>query len=185
MTDDDTRWHETARPRYFGLPPRGIAAVAAGGALAAATVLFVAGEAVVGVLMLLTAVPLAVLYLEQARRNRESALDRTAAATVEHTKALAGFAGASARAWTGAGREVARLRLEARTRARERSQLQHELGAACFAGDDAQVEKLKEQMRLCTQRIEECAAEARAVVARARGKTARERRAIARTEIRG
>lgn len=28
MPVDDTHWHEVARLRYFGLPPRGVAAVA-------------------------------------------------------------------------------------------------------------------------------------------------------------
>jgi hypothetical protein len=88
------------------------------------------------------------------------------------------------RAWTRAGREVAKLRVEARMRARERSQIQYALGGACFEGDEAQVENLRDQMRICTERIDECAAEAKQVLEGARTRTSNERRSFARTQIR-
>lgn len=176
--------YQVARPRYFGLTPRGLVVAIAFVAFVLAIVGFATGNIVVGVLLLVAALFLTALYTEQARRRRESSFDRVTAAAVDHTKALAGFTGASVRAWTGAGREVARLRLEAHNLARERSQLQYALGGACFDGDAAQTENLKDQMRLCTTRIDECAREAQAVVQRARRRTSRERLAVASTQIR-
>jgi hypothetical protein len=176
--------YQVTRPRYFGLTPRGLVVAIAAIAFVLAIVGFATGNVAVGVLLLVAAIFLAVLYAEQARRRRESSFDRVTAAAVDHTKALAGFTGASVRAWTRAGREVARLRLEAHNLARERSQLQYALGGACFDGDTAQTENLKDQMRLCTRRIDECAREANAVVQGARRRTSRERLAVASTQIR-
>ena len=176
--------YEVVRPRYFGLTPRGLVVAIAAVTLAIAVYALVTGSVAVGVLLLVAAALLTVLYLDQARRRRESALDRVAAAAVDHTKALAGFTGTSLRAWTGAGREVAKLRVQAHTIARERSQLQYALGGACFERDEAQVENLREQMQHCTERIESCAREAQAVIERARRRTSQERQSFAATEIR-
>jgi hypothetical protein len=176
--------YEVVRPRYVGLTPRGVVVAIAAVSLVASLVAFATGAVAVGILLLVAAGLLAALYLEQARRRRESSLDRVAAAAVDHTKALAGFTGASVRAWTSAGREVAKLRLEAHTRARERSQLQYALGRACYDGDEPQIANLKDQMRLCTDRIDACAAEAQAVLDRTRQSTSRDRASIAPTEIR-
>lgn len=176
--------YAVARPRYFGLTPRGLVVAVALVALVAAIFAFATGAVAVGVLLLVAAALLTALYLEQAKRRRESSFDRIAAAAVDHTRALAGFTGGSVRTWTGAGREVARLRLEAHTRARERNELQYALGGACAEGDEAQIANLRDQMRLCTERIEECAREAQAVVERAKHNTSRDRSSFARTEIR-
>ena len=59
-----------------------------------------AGNILAGVLLLVAAALLAAIYAEQARRRRDTAFDRVAAATVDHTRALAGFTGSSVRAWT-------------------------------------------------------------------------------------
>lgn len=176
--------YQVVRPRYFGLTPRGLVVTIAVVAFVLGIVALVLGNVAAGVLLLVAAVFLAVMYVEQARRRRESSFDRVAAAAVDHTRALAGFTGASVRAWTGAGREVAKLRLEASMRARERSQIQYELGRACFEGDEAQIANLRDQMRLCTERIDACAKEAVAVLERARRHSSRERLAIAQTQIR-
>jgi hypothetical protein len=192
MDEDTQGWrvvetppsYQVARPRYFGLTPRGLAVAIAAVALGAGVVALAAGNLAVGLLLLVAAALLVALYLEQARRTRESSFDRVAAAAVDHTKALAGFTGASVRAWTQTGREVARLRLEAHTRARERAQLQYALGGACFEGDTAQIENLKDQMRLATERIEACAAEAHAALERTRRRTSQERASLSSTEIR-
>lgn len=176
--------YAVARPHYFGLTPRGLTAGIAAAALVAALVGLILGDVLVGLLLLLAAALLTALYVEQARRSRESALDRVAAAAADHTRALAGFTGSSVRAWTGAGREVARLRLEANRLAKERSQLQYALGGATAAEDDAHAAKLKDELRRRTDRIEECATEARAVLEGARSRTSHERLAVQRTEIR-
>jgi hypothetical protein len=188
---DEDRWtiaappsYERVRRRVFGLAPNGLVAVAALLTLAAAIIGFATAGVAVGVLLVLGALLLAALYLEQARRNRDSSLDRVAAAAADHTKALAGFTGASVRTWTRTGREVAKLRVEAHRLARDRSQLQYALGGAAFEEDEARVAELRSEMRRCVDRIEACTRAAHAAVARAKRQTDAERRAIAATEVR-
>lgn len=175
---------ERVEPRYFGLTPHMLAAFLAAVLFGAGLVLLVTGSLAVGLLLLLAALLLTALYAEQARRRRSSPLDRVAAAAVDQTRALAGFTGASVRAWTHAGREVARLRLEASRCARKHSQLQYALGGAVYAGDDAETERLRAEMQAADDRIAACVAEANDVVSRARSRTSREKLAVSRTEIR-
>jgi hypothetical protein len=182
-TETPASWEETT-PRYFGVTPHGLAAVVAAFAFGAGVVLLFSGYVLAGVLLLVAAVLLAAIFAEQARRRRESTFDRIAAAAVDHTRALAGFTGSSVRAWTTAGREVARLRLEANRRAKERGQLQYALGGAVHAGDDDEVERLKAELRAADERIAACIAEANEVVERMRATRAQERLAVGATEIR-
>ena len=174
----------TAQPRYFGVTPHGVAAVIGAFAFGAAIVLLVAGYLVVGLVLLVAALLLAALWAEQARRRRESAFDRVTAAAVDHTRALAGFTGASVRAWTSAGRQITRLRLQANRLARRRSQLQYALGGATYANDEAEAARLRAEMAAVDERIAAVIAEANAVVEQMRRTTARERLAVAPTEVR-
>jgi hypothetical protein len=176
---------EAVRPRYFGVTPHGFAAVLAAFALGAGIVLLLSGYLVVGVLLLVAAVLLAALWAEQARRRRNTALDRVAAAAVDHTRALAGFTGSSVRAWTTAGRELTRLRFEANRLAKHRSQLQYALGGAAYAGDDEATARLRAELEAADARIVACIARANEVVGAMRTVTARERLAVAATEVRG
>jgi hypothetical protein len=182
-TETPATWDET-RPRYFGVTPHGLAAVIAAFAFGAGVVLLASGYVLAGVLLFVAAALLAAIFAEQARRRRDSAFDRIAAAAVDHTRALAGFTGSSVRAWTGAGRELARLRLEANRRAKERNQLQYALGGAVHAGDDAEVERLRQELQAADDRIAACVAEANEVVERMRATRAQERLAVGATEIR-
>src|SRR5258707_1450516 len=125
-TETPATWDET-RPRFFGVTQHGLAGVVAAFAFGAGIVLVFSGYVLAGVLLLVAAVLLAAIYGEQARRRRDTAFDRVAAAAVDHTRALAGFTGSSVRAWTGAGREIARLRLEANRLVKQRAQLQYAL----------------------------------------------------------
>jgi hypothetical protein len=183
-TETPATWDET-RPRYFGVTPHGLAAVIAAFAFGAGVVLLASGYVLAGVLLFVAAALLAAIFAEQARRRRDSAFDRIAAAAVDHTRALAGFTGSSVRAWTGAGRELARLRLEANRRAKERNQLQYALGGAVHAGDEAETARLREQMQAADARIAACVAEANQVVERMRATRAQEKLAVVATEIRG
>jgi hypothetical protein len=181
-TETPATWAD-ATPRYFGVTPHGLAAVVAAFAFGAGAVLLFSGDTVAGALLLVAAVLLAAIYAEQARR-RDSAVDRIAAAAVDHTRALAGFAGSSVRAWTRAGRELARLRLEANRRGKERGKLQYALGAAAYAGDDAETERLKAELRAVDARIAACVASANEAVERMRATRAQERLAVVETEVR-
>ncbi|HEY8644888.1 MAG TPA: hypothetical protein VIL77_03320 [Gaiellaceae bacterium] len=182
-TETPATWDDT-RPRYFGATPHALAAVIAAFAFGAGIVLLVSGAVLVGVLLLVAAALLAAMYAEQARQRRDSAFDRVAAAAVDHTRALAGFTGSSVRAWTSAGREITRLRLEANRRSKERTQLQYALGGAVYAGDDAETERLRAELQAVDARIAACAAEANEVVERMRATRAQERLAVVATEVR-
>jgi hypothetical protein len=195
-TENDTQAHEIppevetpatwddTRPRYFGVTPHGLAAVIGAFAFGAGIVLLAAGVVLAGLLLLVAAVLLGAIFFEQARRRRDTAFDRVAAAAVDHTRALAGFTGSSVRAWTGAGRELTRLRFEANRRAKERTQLQYALGGAVHAGDDAEAERLRGELKAADDRIAACVEEANAVVQRMRASRAEERLAVAATEVR-
>ena len=175
--------YERAERRTFGLAPHSLVATLGALALGAAIVLLSAGRLVMGLLLLAAALFFGALYLEQARRRRNSAVDRLAAAAVDNSRAFAGFAGASLRAWTTAGRRSAQLKLEVSRLARERSQLQYSLGGAAFAADEDLTESLRDRMRDLDRRIEECAELARAVIERARSRTSQDRLAVGSTEI--
>ena len=181
--ESPTTW-DTTRRRSF-IAPHGIAAVLAAFALGAGIVLLVAGEVAAGIVLLVAALLLAALWLEQARRQRESsAFDRVTAAAVDHTRAAAGFTGASVRAWTTAGREVTRQRLEANRLARQRSQLQYALGGAAYANDEPAIAQLRGEIEAIDARIQACVADANAAVERMRASRAREKLAVAPTEVR-
>jgi hypothetical protein len=182
VADAPTEW-ETARPRYFGVTPHGLAAVLAAFAFGAGVVLLASGYPLIGALLLLAALLLAALWAEQARRRRDTALDRVAASAVDHTRALAGFTGSSVRAWTTAGRELARLRLEVSRLARRRAQLQYALGGATYGGDETEAARLRADMQAVDERIAAAIARANDVVERTRQVRAREHAAIASTEI--
>jgi hypothetical protein len=182
-TETPATWDEM-RPRYFGVTPHGLAAVIAAFAFGAGVVLALSGYVLAGVLLFVAAVLLAAIYVEQVRRRRDTAFDRIAAATIDHTRALAGFTGSSVRAWTKAGRELTRLRLEANRCVRERNQLQYALGGAVHAGDVAETERLKSELQVADARIAACVAQANEVVARMRATRAQEKLAVVSTEIR-
>jgi hypothetical protein len=175
---------ERAEPRYFGLTPHILAGFLAAMLFGTGLVLLLTGSLAIGLLLLLAALLLGALFAEQARRRRSSSLDRIAAAAVDQTRALAGFTGASVRAWTHAGRKVARLRVEASRCARRRSQLQYALGGAVYAGDEAEAERLRGVMQAADERITECVREANEAVEQMRSRTSRERLAVSRTQVR-
>jgi hypothetical protein len=172
------------QPRYFGVMPRGLAAVGAAFAFGAGIVLLVSGDLLIGALLLVAAAVLAAVYAAQAWRRRDSTLDRVTATAVDRSRAFAGFIGSSLRAWTVAGRKLTRLRLQANHLAKERAQLQYALGGAVYVGDEAEAERLRGRMRAADDRIAACAAEAHEVLERMRATRAQERLAVVATEIR-
>jgi hypothetical protein len=173
-----------AERRIFGVPPTSLVPVLAGVSLVAALALLAAGAVAVGLVLLVAALLLVALFLEQARRRRSSRVDRAAAEVADNVRGLARFAGASVRAWTGSAREAGSLRLEARRLVRERTQLQLELGAAAYAGDEFETERLRGRLHALDARIDRSRRGARAALERARRRTSRERLAVSSTEIR-
>jgi hypothetical protein len=96
---------------------------------------------------------------------------------------LVRFGVASALAWTRGAVRVTRLRLEARRLVRERRQVQLELGAAVYAGDEVAVAARIARLRALDDRLTACVGEATRTVAAARSGIAAERLAVARTEV--
>src|SRR5882757_5789554 len=131
--------YQVAERTLFGVTPTTAVAVLSVLALAAGVAFLSTGRLIAGVLLLVAALFLAALFLEQALQRRASLVDRVAAGAVDRSRALAGFAGAWARAWSGAGREVTRLRLERRRLDRERTHLLLQLGTAAYAEDAAEL----------------------------------------------
>jgi hypothetical protein len=170
--------------RTFGLAPTSFVAALAGACLLAAVVLFALGSAVVAILLLVAAIILAVLFIEQAHRRRGSRLDRVAAGAFDSSRGFAVLAATSVRAWSGAGREVSALRLEAKRLSRERSKVQYALGGAAAAGDTAEIERLRSRVHELDARIAACAKRAEAAVGDARERTAHERLSVSSTQIR-
>jgi hypothetical protein len=176
--------YSRAEPRYFGLAPHALAGALAAAGLLAGVALLAAQRFAVGVLLLVAGLLLAVLFAEQARRRRASSLDRAAANAVDRSLALAGFTRATVGVWTGAGRRAARLRLDARRLARERSHVQYELGGAVHAEDATRTATLRARMRELDAEIEARARQARAAIDDAHRRTQAERRAVAATRVR-
>jgi membrane protein implicated in regulation of membrane protease activity len=176
--------YERVEPRYFGVTPHVLVGVLGAIALLAGVALLASGSPSVGALLLVAGLLLAILFGEQARRRRASSLDRAAAAAVDRSLALAGFTRATVGAWTSASRRAAKLRLEARKLARERSHVQYELGAAVHAEDEPRTNELRTRMRTLDREIERKGREARAAIVAAQRRTRAEQQAVASTEVR-
>jgi hypothetical protein len=176
--------YERVEPRYFGLAPHLLAATLGGIALLAGVLLLASGSVAVGTLLVVLGLLLAALFAEQARHRRASPVDRVAAGAVDSSLALAGFTRATAGVWAGAGRDAARLRIEARRLARRRAGLQAALGAAAYAEDEDRVRDLRAGMAALDDELHRCEDGARAAFERARQRTKHERQAVASTQIR-
>jgi hypothetical protein len=181
--DQEPPNYERVEPRYFGLTPHVLAASLGVVAALAGILLIASGSAAVGVLLLVAGVLLAFVFVEQARHRRATSLDRAAAAAVDNSLAVAGFTGATVGSWTAAGREAAKLRLEAKLLARRRARVQYELGGAVHGGEDDRAETLREEMAALDADIETCTRGARAAIARAQSKMRQERKAMASTQV--
>lgn len=182
--DESPPAYSRAEPHYFGLTPHALVAVLAAVSLVTGIVLLATGPLAAGVLLLVAALFLGALFTEQARRRRDSRFSRAAASTVDNSLAFAGFARASAVAWTRAGRRAAQLRLQARKLSHERSRMQADLGAAAYNEDEGRMTELRARMHELDERLEECVREAHAAITQAQTRTSNEHRAVASTEIR-
>jgi hypothetical protein len=173
--------YSRAEAHYFGLPPHLLVLALGALALGAALGLLVAGHLWPGLAVLVVGVLGVGLFLEQARRRRESHLEIALADGVDRVRAVSGFAAAAASSWSRAGRAVARARLEARRLERERATLRYQLGTAVHRGEDS--EALLSQLHAVDERLEECARRAHGAVDEASSRVAHERLAVASTRV--
>ncbi|HEX5450159.1 MAG TPA: hypothetical protein VFW85_08900 [Gaiellaceae bacterium] len=176
--------YDRAEPHYFGMTPPAVVAALGGVAGLAGIVLLATGSLAVGILLLVAGLLLTFVFLEQARHRPSTQLDHVAIAAIDNSRAYAGFTGVTVFAWTRAGREVARRRMEARLIARRRAKVQYELGGAVHEADDTRVETLNAQMATLDGELERCLRDTRVAVAKARLRMRQERDAIAATQVR-
>ena len=176
--------YERVEPRYFGLTPHLLVAALGGMALLAGVLLVASGSVAVGVLLIVLALLLLALFVEQARHRRTSPADRVAASAVDALLALVGFTGVTAGVWAGAGRDAARFRIAARRLARRRAKLQFELGGAVHADDEERVQELRAELSSVDADLRRCQDGARAAIEHALRRTRDERGAFASTHVR-
>lgn len=176
--------YERVEPHYFGVTPPELAAALGGAGMLAGIVLLATGTILVGVLLLVVGLLLAFVFVEQARHRPSTSLDFAAIAAIDNSRAFAGFTRVTVFAWTKAGREVARRRIEARLIARKRARVQYELGGATHAGADPRAAALDAQMTELDGELERTFHAARLAIAKARLRMRQERKAIAATQVR-
>jgi hypothetical protein len=175
--------YNRADAHYFGLAPHLLVLAIGALALGAAIGLLAAGHLWPGIVLLAAGVLGIALFLEQARRRRESHLEVALADGVDRVRAVSGFAASSVASWSRAGRDVARLRFEARGLERDRAKLRYELGVAVHLADDAERDRLLAALYALEERLAECAQRAHAAVAEASSRFDRERLAVASTQV--
>lgn len=173
--------YKRAEAHYFGLAPHLLVLAIGALALGASLGFVVAGHVWLAIVLAAVGVLSVALFLEQARRRRESHLEIAVADGVDRVRAVSAFAASAASSWSRAGRAVAHARLEARRLERERARLRYELGTAVHRGEDS--ERLLSRLHDLDERLEECARRARGAVDEASSRVARERLAAASTQI--
>ena len=155
--------YRVAERRVFGLAPPALVGVVAAVLAAGGLVLVVLGPVLAGVLLLLAALLLGGLYFEQVR------------APTDRLRWATGFAGGSVAAWATAGRDIARLRVQAARLTKERARAVYDLEH----GDEDAAERLAELDRRMTVLAER----AHDAIRRSRSRVADERAVVARTMV--
>jgi len=175
--------HAYAERRVFGLAPPALVFALALCALVVATVLFVAGHWVAGLVLLILSAGFAALFLAAARQLPQGRLAHAAVEASDRARWRAGFARVSVSSWTWAGREVVRLRVLQRRLRREQRGLIYDLGEAVLAGEDGRAEALTSEARARGERIDECERQVRLTLASAHERVGRERAVVEPTRI--
>jgi len=172
----------SVEPRIFGVIPPLLALLLGLAGIVLGAILVATGRWPVGIAAFAVGALLLALAIDAARRWPTSALPRAVVKVVDRLSAGAGLARVSAGAFSGASREVIRLRRDVRRMRRQRDEDQHALGAAALEENDEETAALKEQIREHDRQIEE--AEQRIIEVRgaARDRVARERAAIRATQ---
>jgi len=129
-----------ASPRYFGIaPPLALFALAVA-SLVAAIIVFVAGNAIAGALLLAAAVLFSALFVAASRRLPENAVARVGRHLVESIRARTGFAVEAVSVHSSARIELFRLRRELADLVAERAEAARVLGEAVYRGAEAEAE---------------------------------------------
>jgi hypothetical protein len=170
-------------PRLFGVASPVLLGTLACAALLLAVVLFAVGGLATGTVVFGLAVVLAGLFVVTATRDPRSALGRAVLGTSASLRAHARLAGVSLSAWSGAGREVVRLRRERWLLESEFRRRLTQLGEAVHRDEDDRAAELKAQASALTAELGRCDRELAAALRRAYRRVDGERLASQRTGV--
>lgn len=169
-------------PRYYGALPPGPAFVLGCVLLVAAIVALVAGNVIVGILLLVLAVPAFAFFYGAARHSPASPGARRVFATAHHLRGWAFFAWEASTAWARTLRDVARLRGESRRLRREREPILRALGEAAYREDEPSMDAHRRRLREIDEELAKREQARRRALARARRRVEAERAAARPTE---
>ena len=171
-----------ADPRLFGVVPPLFALGLACLLTVLAIVAFAVGSWVFGLLLVIVAAVLFVLFVGAARHAPTSPVAQATLTAGDRITSWIDFAAGSAHAWSAAGRELLRLRRELRALRPEREQVQHALGGAAYRERESEVASLRARLHDLDREINERVAAGEAALQQARRRSRRERLAIRPTE---
>jgi hypothetical protein len=182
LADDDTSY-TTASPKLFGVVPPTAAFVLACLLLVGAIAAAVAGSIVFTILLLAAAGAVFVLFYGAAERDPSGRVASAALAGDQRIHGWTTSTGSWARAWTGAARDMVRLKRELRALHGERQRLRPALGDAAYRNDEPAVSSLRARMREIDDAVAARERERVEAVARARTQVDDARVAVQPTEV--
>ena len=176
--------HESGRPpvaeyaserHLFGVTPATALLALGLGALGVGILLLALGTTVAGIVLAVAGAALLALFLESARRRRESRVAQAAARGIGAVRERAGYYALTFRTARGTQRELTRRRHAIMRLAEERRRLLLELGEAAYARDEARtssvrgaLERIDSDLTAHEREMARAAAEAHERVRRAR-----------------
>jgi hypothetical protein len=172
----------SVEPRIFGAVPPALALVLGFAGIVGGIAALASGAAAAAIVLLLAGLTLSALALDASRRWPTSAIPRVTARVAEGVGSRLGLARASAGAWSGASREVLRLRGELRALQGERDAELLELGEAAYREDDERVGELRRRLTELDEGISERESAMSETRGRARERVRRERAAVPHTQ---
>ena len=170
-------------PRFYGVTPSLLALVLAGGALAVAILLFIAGHWPYALILLGVAVLLVLAFLETARRKPAGTVTRSTADLLATFRSRAGVAAESFATRGRASRQLYARRQELGRMAAVRNRLLFDLGEAVYRGDEQATEEARSRVEELDELAAEREAEMQQIVDSAHHVLARRRLEVQPTEV--
>jgi hypothetical protein len=133
--------------RVYGVLAPGPMLLVTGAFLIGGVLALIAGSVGAAIFLLVLAGIACVFLLEAAKRSPESPLARRVTTAAGNVRGWGVFARESVLAWSGATRDVVRLKNEKRSLRREHEQALRSLGDAAYRGDEQAMTALRERLR--------------------------------------
>jgi hypothetical protein len=154
-------------PRYFGVaPPLALFAIAVA-SLVLAIVVFVGGNVIAGVLLLVAALLFSALFVAVARRLPDTGVSRLTSRALEEIRDRAGFAIEAVSVHSSARVDLFRLRRELSELVAQRAEAARALGEAVYGGAEDEVESARQRMSELDQALADKESEMTTVAATA------------------